>query len=492
MTQPSPNDAQTPAEIWKGDLFGRQSEAETIIAYLESVAGRPSLREDHRGFTLSIDADYGTGKSFFLKRLKSHLELNHPVAFVDAWTDDLADEPLTAIAATLKRSLAAMAAKNNAVAEGWKQVSEKTGAVVKVVAKGLLKKGASLIITESGANALEGILEGFSEPAQKTTEDTLDEVGKLVADGLVDGLSSASARKLMADRIANFEAGQLAIKELKASLEALVALLPQDGKYAPIVIIIDELDRCRPPYAIKLLEELKHLFDVPGIVFILGLNSAQLEKSIQSAYGSDFDGAAYLRRFIDRQYSLSLPDLVPLISYLGQGLGIPFDRLNFGVIEEGGRAHEVLPAPQMIGRYMHHFGLNARDAFPLMDLLQTCAAITGDKPLLMPILLPMIIAKIINHPRPAEIEAKRPIKWHNKTFMHNLDPMVQTPVNLYQIYHRLMNLSQSYVVSQANQNDIAANMFLGFVGNDPKALSSASNYEKLLQTVGRFSSPDRS
>ena len=63
----STTDSPTPAptDIWADDLFDRRADAEAIMSYLQSVAGRPAIREDHRGFTLAIDAEYGTGKSFF-------------------------------------------------------------------------------------------------------------------------------------------------------------------------------------------------------------------------------------------------------------------------------------------------------------------------------------------------------------------------------------------------------------------------------------------
>ena len=70
--------------IWADDKFSRRQEAENIVGYLESVAGRATQREDHRGHVLAIDAEYGEGKTFFLKRLKRHLSINHPVAYVDA------------------------------------------------------------------------------------------------------------------------------------------------------------------------------------------------------------------------------------------------------------------------------------------------------------------------------------------------------------------------------------------------------------------------
>jgi hypothetical protein len=95
--------ARTPEQIWAGDLFDRQSEARLLIGYIESLAARQSVREDKRASTIAVDASYGEGKTFFLTRLAEHLSINHPVAFVDAWADDLANEPFTALATPRSR-----------------------------------------------------------------------------------------------------------------------------------------------------------------------------------------------------------------------------------------------------------------------------------------------------------------------------------------------------------------------------------------------------
>ncbi|WP_081764293.1 P-loop NTPase fold protein [Sphingobium sp. Ant17] len=70
-----------------------------------------------------------------------------------------------------------------------------------------------------------------------------------------------------------------------------------DPRQAPIFVVVDELDRCRPDYAIALLESIKHLFDVPGVVFVIALHGRQLTASIEAVYGAKFDATAYLRRF---------------------------------------------------------------------------------------------------------------------------------------------------------------------------------------------------
>jgi hypothetical protein len=75
-----------------------------------------------------------------------------------------------------------------------------------------------------------------------------------------------------------------------------------------LIIFIDELDRCRPTYAIELLERIKHLFDIKRIVFVLSTDMTQLAHSIRGVYGHEFDAKKYLQRFIDLDYSLKKPD----------------------------------------------------------------------------------------------------------------------------------------------------------------------------------------
>ena len=88
--------------------------------------------------------------------------------------------------------------------------------------------------------------------------------------------------------------------EFKKELDSLI---PEAGR---LVIFIDELDRCRPTYAVKLLERVQHFFDNNKITFIFSVNLYELKNTIQKLYGSSFDGDRYLNRFF---YSIiSLPD----------------------------------------------------------------------------------------------------------------------------------------------------------------------------------------
>ena len=74
-----------------------------------------------------------------------------------------------------------------------------------------------------------------------------------------------------------------------------------------LVIFIDELDRCRPNFAIEMLERIKHYFDDDRIIFIASINRSQLIHSISKYYGANFDSTGYLDKFFDK--NIYLPEI---------------------------------------------------------------------------------------------------------------------------------------------------------------------------------------
>ena len=64
-----------------------------------------------------------------------------------------------------------------------------------------------------------------------------------------------------------------------------------------LVIFIDELDRCNPAYAVKLLEQIKHYMEDDRIIFVFSVNINQLQHTIKHYYGNNFNATKYLDRF---------------------------------------------------------------------------------------------------------------------------------------------------------------------------------------------------
>ena len=83
-----------------------------------------------------------------------------------------------------------------------------------------------------------------------------------------------------------------------------------DGCVDKLVIFIDELDRCRPNYALEMLERIKHYFDDDRIIFVISLNKEQLTHTITNYYGSGFDATRYLNKFFDLEMYLPVVDTV--------------------------------------------------------------------------------------------------------------------------------------------------------------------------------------
>ena len=103
--------------------------------------------------------------------------------------------------------------------------------------------------------------------------------------------------------------------KFKKNLEEISQKVRDKTKF-PLIIFIDELDRCKPDYAIKFLEIIKHFFNVKNVIFILGIDIEQLQYSVKSLYGSEMNAKEYLRKFIDLNYSFPKPSLENYINFL--------------------------------------------------------------------------------------------------------------------------------------------------------------------------------
>ncbi len=93
------------------------------------------------------------------------------------------------------------------------------------------------------------------------------------------------------------------VEEKKNALNLILEdVIPKDKK---LVFIVDELDRCKPSFAVNMLETLKHYFNNDQVIFIVSTNNEQLSYTIKKFYGDNFDGYSYLNKFFDLIIELS-------------------------------------------------------------------------------------------------------------------------------------------------------------------------------------------
>jgi hypothetical protein len=480
--------------IWNDDLLGRRAEADVLIGYLESVNARSKSLSDGRAFTIAVDCGYGQGKTFFLRRLARQLALNHPVAFVDAWGDDLADEPLTALAATLKSAMEPLLQQPQ-IRSKFASFVSKTGRVAKIAGAGLFRRGLGLLITGPAVDAAGEVMSSASDDVRGAVNAGLAEASKGVVDDSAEGLEKERAASVMNARIREFEEGQVAIREMKDSLASIVTSLQDQSLTSPICIIIDELDRCRPTYAVKLLEEVKHLFDVPGLVFIFGLHGDQLAHSVCGAYGSGFDGKAYLRRFLNRRYSLNEPPLANLLHYLLQETSLSPSNFVYPLCSPPGlrTANELSPAA-FIAEYMRVYDLSARDSFEVTDILQTCAALADPHGLHLAYLLPLIFSHMKQTGRLALPPILKTPLWNLVTPSEDGNYATLSIDNLASEYEKISFLDNKSLRDQFNEENCDYVTYTIFENRSHQPmknnyLSQVDQYRNLISTVARFKNP---
>lgn len=114
--------------------------------------------------------------------------------------------------------------------------------------------------------------------------------------------------------------------------EFLDSLLPERGNR--LVVFIDELDRCKPSYAVKLLERIKHYFDNDRITFVFSINTLELQHAIKKHYGNEFDACRYLDRFFDIKVFIPKLDSSRLCENFNFNLVNHFDRMCYKIMNK--------------------------------------------------------------------------------------------------------------------------------------------------------------
>nr|CRH06319.1 Protein of unknown function [Candidatus Magnetococcus massalia] len=115
--------------------------------------------------------------------------------------------------------------------------------------------------------------------------------------------ASNAVGEMIEERLRSHTKDIALIEEFKELLSSLPESINQDGT-KPLIIIVDELDRCKPSFAVDMLEKIKHLFSVKNVMFVLVMNKQQLEESVRAIYGANIDANTYLQKFINIETQL--------------------------------------------------------------------------------------------------------------------------------------------------------------------------------------------
>ncbi len=333
-----------PDEPWRDDVLNRKEIADRLTSI---------VRGQEAPFIISLDGRWGTGKTFLLKRWAQDLRNQDPkwqAIYYNAWEDDFAGDPLVSVTGQLSEHL---------------------------------KKGALW----AKARKLGRLVAPFVQPIVSTAS--------LATTG-VPLPNIRRPKQAPPDHLADYLEKRAAKDELKEHLADLAAEVREETNQ-PLIFIIDELDRCRPTFAIELLERVKHIFDVPNIVFVFGINREELTKSLKSVYG-DIEADVYLRRFFDMEFVL--PDAPPLLFCRSlvpkYGLDVFFDDLS----RQAGKSHssELSMIVDSVAVILGSLGLALRDMDYCVRLLSLAARGLPESHTLNPPLFALLVALKIENP----------------------------------------------------------------------------------------------
>ena len=235
------------------------------------------------GFVLAINNEWGTGKTTFLKMWKQSLKNEgFETIYFNAWNNDFQEEVIIALLSELRQF-------ESQGREKFKKVLKNALPVLKGAGIELLKHAVG---KATGDKAVELMIGAFGDYSLDSLHKNLEQ----------------------------YEEKKKGIEAFRSSLKEYLEEIDNDK---PLIFFIDELDRCRPDYSVKVLEKIKHLFNVDGIVFVLSIDKDQLGHAICGAYGSEnIDSNEYLRRFIDLEYSIPKPDNKRYINFLVENYGL--------------------------------------------------------------------------------------------------------------------------------------------------------------------------
>lgn len=251
----------TKEEPFKEDLLNRKQYADVLTQIVKNTEG---------GFTLSINADWGYGKTTFIKMWEKILQNEgYQTIYFNAWETDFVADPMMALIDGLRNGFEA----KDLPSEHLQKV------------KAFWKTASKLVQLVPQYRIIGEIAEALQEGIGDCTEDN-------------DELQKCTSIKQL-------------VYAFRKQLSDFAKTIDQEKQ---LIVFVDELDRCRPDYAVQMLERIKHFFTIDNIIFVLSVDKKVLCKSIKAVYGGlEIDTEAYLRRFIDLEFDLPEPNISDFI-----------------------------------------------------------------------------------------------------------------------------------------------------------------------------------
>lgn len=246
-------------------LFDREPFGDALINLIQSS-------EDE--LIISLDAKWGEGKTTFIKMWQGLLNCEQnkiPNIYINAFENDFNDDPFIPIA----------------------------GAIIDYAKKAELYHTEILDKAKGIGTLLSSLAANYT--IQKISFNTIDDLDDMK--GKITEALSDTAINALEKRLTSHEGEINLIKSFKEILTKISEGKNNENK-KPLIIIIDELDRCKPSYAVAMIEKVKHIFSTKNVFFVLVMHKAQLVESLKCVYGQGLDASTYLQKFIHIETTL--------------------------------------------------------------------------------------------------------------------------------------------------------------------------------------------
>lgn len=262
------NYSRTPTEenvlkLLKRNPIGR---TEDVLRFVELL----SNMED-ACYSIALNGEWGSGKTFFIKQAQLILDAQNPQSSIPEKTRN-------EVKRIIQNRLSVPDSYTSVYYDAWANDNHEDPLL-------------SLIyeVIHSGQSSYTPERERNLGTAISNIADLL--TGRSISDVLNDLRGK--------DKLENIQK-QASLKELVR--EFINNLIEEHGNR--LIIFVDELDRCKPDYAIHFLERIKHYFDDDRVTFVFSVSLSQLQWTVKSYYGTEFNATRYLDKFFDIQLTL--------------------------------------------------------------------------------------------------------------------------------------------------------------------------------------------
>ena len=254
----------------KTDIFGARETGERLANIVGDLEGHS---------VIALDGPWGSGKSVFVRQWAGLLrQRGHPVVYFDAFEHDHLNDAFFPLFGHLL------------------QASDSRGSALTTSRQSLIARAVPLV--KAMPSMLSDVALRMGTGGMVSMHDLRDALERSKS-----GQPSA-IDDMIKDSICNANLQVACVQAFREEIGGAVAALGDRGSAKlPLVLIIDELDRCRPSYALSVLERMKHVFAADGICFVLVTHLKGLAEMVTRQYGLD-DAKQYLDKFFHLRFDI--------------------------------------------------------------------------------------------------------------------------------------------------------------------------------------------